>query len=88
MHCANLLRVHCPLYEALGEGLLTPLECISKALLQCGKNMEFDNIEKYIFSAISLTHVYLSQVLNPSNPQFPYLSVGDNDSFYLFIFIK
>ena len=88
MHCANPLRVHCPLYEALGEGLLIPLECISKALLQCDKNIEFDNIEKYIFSAVSLTDVYLAQVLNPSNRQFPYLSVGDNDNFYLFIFIK
>ena len=58
IHCANLLRVHCPLYEALGEGLLILLVCFSKALLQCGKNIEFDNIGIYILIyAISLTEV-------------------------------
>lgn len=86
IHCTNLLRVHCPLYEALGEGLLILLLCISKALLQCGKNTEFDNIGMYILiSAIPLTEVYLTQVLHPLNPQFPYLLIGDNNSLYFFL---
>ena len=42
--------------------MLIPLECVSKAFLRCGKNIEFDTIKMYILiSAVSLTDVHLAQ---------------------------